>query len=90
VASGTTAISNDLNTSDGERVADRATTRVTAAQSLTPVRLVIEKDPSSGVFIQRHLDKETGELLFQWPNDSWLKLREEFEAKSGTTVDRKV
>jgi hypothetical protein len=87
-ASGSTAIL--ANAAGGvERTADRTVQRVTAAQSAiaSATRLVIEKDAQSGVFVQRHIDAESGALMFQWPRDSWL-VRKDAQDATGQMVDR--
>lgn len=54
-------------------------------------RLSIDVDKESGDFIYRIIDKETGEIINQWPREELLKqARMAREAYEGLVVDKSV
>ena len=53
-------------------------------------RLVIDKDPISGAFVYRTVDRFSGETVSQFPNEELVRLRDSADYISGTIVDKKV
>lgn len=53
-------------------------------------RLVIDKDPISGAFIYRTVDRITGETVAQFRSEELVRLRDSAAYKAGTVFDGKV
>jgi uncharacterized FlaG/YvyC family protein len=53
-------------------------------------KLQIEHDKKTGTFIYRSIDRETGEIVRQWPPEELVKLREYLKEMEGLLVDRQV
>ena len=53
-------------------------------------RLVIDKDPISGTFIYRTVDRLTGETVAQFPNEEIVRLRDSADYQVGTVFNGKV
>lgn len=53
-------------------------------------RLSIEENRETGHFVYRSVDKKSGEVLKQWPEEEILRLIEFFRDLEGILVDRKV
>jgi flagellar protein FlaG len=52
--------------------------------------LQIEQDKTSGTFIYRSIDPDTGEVLSQWPSEKMLELRDYLTQMEGVLVDKTV
>jgi uncharacterized FlaG/YvyC family protein len=52
--------------------------------------LQIEQDKSTGTFIYRTVDPETGEITSQWPPEKLLELRNYLKEMEGVLVDKTV
>ncbi len=59
-------------------------------QSAEKGQLFIERDKTTGEFVYRIIDRETGELIRQWPREEVLRMREALEAVRGALLDRRV
>ena|SRR3982074_2279745 len=60
-------------------------------KSLPPnSKLQIEQDKTSGTFIYRSIDPDTGEVLSQWPSEKLLELRHFLSQMDGVLVDKTV
>jgi len=53
-------------------------------------RLVIDKDPVSGTFIYRTVDRMSGETVAQFPNQEIVRLRDSADYKAGTVFNGKA
>ncbi len=53
-------------------------------------RLTIEHDKETGKFIYKTVDRETGEVIKQWPREEVLKAISAYQKASGLIVDKKV
>jgi len=53
-------------------------------------RLTIEHDQDSGKFIYKTIDRETGEVIKQWPREEVLKAISAYQAASGLIIDKLV
>jgi flagellar protein FlaG len=53
-------------------------------------KLQIEQDKTSGTFIYRSIDPDTGEVLSQWPSEKMLELRDYLTQMEGVLVDKTV
>jgi flagellar protein FlaG len=53
-------------------------------------RLVIDKDPVSGTFIYRTVDRATGETVGQFPSEEIVRLRDSADYMAGTVFDGKA
>ena len=53
-------------------------------------KLQIEQDEDSGVFIYRSINRDTGEVIDQWPPEALLKLRQALRELDGMLVDKEV
>jgi flagellar protein FlaG len=53
-------------------------------------KLQIERDQTTGTFIYRSVDADTGQLIKQWPSEQLLALREYLTQMEGMLVDKKV
>jgi flagellar protein FlaG len=53
-------------------------------------RLSISRDPASGTFIYRSIDRETGEVIRQWPVESMLQFKAYLRHAEGVLIDSKV
>ena len=51
-------------------------------------RLVIEKDSETGKFIHKLVDPNTGEVVRQWPDESWLEFAKMHGAPNGLWVNQ--
>lgn len=49
----------------------------------TDYRLVIDKDPISGTFVYRTVDRATGETVTQFPSEQLMKMRDSGDYKAG-------
>jgi flagellar protein FlaG len=49
-------------------------------------RLVIEEDQASGAFIYKTLNRNTGEVILQYPREEVLKLKERANYKAGAII----
>lgn len=67
-----------------------------ALRALTPelmnsaTRLSIEKDKGSGTFIYRAVDRDTGDVVHQWPGEDMLEMMRFLREYDGMLVDDKV
>lgn len=55
-------------------------------QNQIDLRLVIEEDPVSGSYVYKTLDRETGEVVQQWPRDEVLKLKQAETYEAGAVI----
>ncbi len=53
-------------------------------------RLSIQRDHSTGTFIYRSIDRETGEVVRQWPVESMLQFKAYLRQVEGVLVDDKI
>jgi flagellar protein FlaG len=53
-------------------------------------RLVIDKDPISGTFIYKTVDRSTGETVAQFPSDEIVTLRDSADYMAGTVFKAQV
>jgi flagellar protein FlaG len=53
-------------------------------------RLVIEKDPASGTFIYKTVERATGVVVTQLPSEEVVRLKDSASYTSGSLVDDKV
>jgi flagellar protein FlaG len=53
-------------------------------------RLVIDKDPVSGMYVYRTVDRMIGETVAQFPNDELVRLRDNAAYKPGTVFNGKA
>lgn len=53
-------------------------------------RLTIEKDRTTGKFIYKTIDRETGEVIRQWPREKMLQAIGRFREAEGLLIDKKV
>jgi flagellar protein FlaG len=53
-------------------------------------RLVVDKDPVSGAFIYRTVDRVSGETVSQFPSEEIVKLRDSADYQAGTVFNGKV
>jgi flagellar protein FlaG len=49
-------------------------------------RLIIEEDSASGAFVYKTLNRNTGEIVLQFPRDEVLKLREQANYEAGSVI----
>jgi uncharacterized FlaG/YvyC family protein len=53
-------------------------------------KLQIEQDKTTGVFIYRSIDPETGEVIMQWPSEKLLEMHDYLREMEGMLVDTQV
>ena|SRR5882724_7399821 len=53
-------------------------------------KLHIFQDKSTGEFIYRSVDPNTGEVIKQWPSEKLLELRKDLKAMEGLLIDTQV
>lgn len=53
-------------------------------------KLTIEKDRETGKFVYKTVDRETGEVIRQWPREKMLEAIGHFREAEGLLIDRKV
>jgi flagellar protein FlaG len=53
-------------------------------------RLVIDKDPVSGLFIYKTVDRVTGETVTQYPDAEVVRMRDSADYTAGTVFSGKV
>jgi uncharacterized FlaG/YvyC family protein len=53
-------------------------------------KLQIEQDKSTGTFIYRSVDPDTGEIIQQWPPEKLLELRDFLKEMEGVLVDKQA
>ena len=56
----------------------------------TNSKLQIEHDKSTGTYIYRAIDPDTGEVISQYPPEELVKLREYLAEMAGMLVDKKI
>jgi len=86
------AVSTSTNLSPEQRVEvlQEAVAKL-IKKSLPPnSKLQIEQDKSSGTFIYRSIDPDTGEVISQWPSEKLLELRDFLTHMEGVLVDKTV
>ena len=49
-------------------------------------RLIIEEDEASGAFIYKTLNRNTGDVVLQFPRDEVLKLKEQASYEAGAII----
>lgn len=49
-------------------------------------RLVIEEDQATGAFVYKTIDRNTGEVVLQFPREEVLKLKEQKDYKAGAVI----
>lgn len=49
-------------------------------------RLIIEEDQATGSFVYKTLNRETGEIVVQFPREQVLKLKEEARYQAGAII----
>ena len=60
-------------------------------KSLPPnSKLQITQDESTGTYVYRSIDRDTGEVLKQWPSEQLLALREYLKEMEGMLLDKQV
>jgi flagellar protein FlaG len=58
-----------------------------SSQSQTDLRLVIEEDGSTGAFVYKTIDRRTGEVVQQLPQEALLRLKDDLEYLPGMVLD---
>ncbi len=53
-------------------------------------RLSITRDADSGMYIYRSVDRESGEVLRQWPAESMLQFKAYIRKVTGLMIDRQA
>lgn len=53
-------------------------------------RLAIEKDQETGKFVYKTIDRETGEVIRQWPREKMLEAIGHFRTAEGLLIDKTV
>jgi uncharacterized FlaG/YvyC family protein len=53
-------------------------------------KLQIEQDKTSGTFIYRSINPDTGEVITQWPPEKLLELRDYLKEMEGVLVNKQV
>jgi flagellar protein FlaG len=53
-------------------------------------RLVIDKDPVSGTFVYKTVDRATGEIVTQLPSEEVIRLKDSASYTAGRLVDDKA
>src|SRR5258706_6795806 len=53
-------------------------------------KLQIEQDKTTGTFVYRSIDPDTGEVISQWPSEKLLELRDFLAQMEGVLVDKTV
>lgn len=53
-------------------------------------KLRIDQDKETGTYIYRSVDKETGQVVRQWPPDELVKLRDSMRELEGMLLDHKA
>src|SRR5258706_16247258 len=53
-------------------------------------KLQIEQDKTSGTFVYRSVDPDTGEIISQWPPEKLIELRQYLKEMEGVLVDKTV
>jgi len=56
----------------------------------TNSKLQIEQDKTTGAFIYRSVDPNTGEVIQQWPSEKLLELRGFLKEMEGVLLDKQV
>lgn len=78
---------DDVKTSD---FISRAEDILNKALSLKNTRLSIDIDEKSGIFIYKGIDKETGEVVSQFPAEEILALIGQYKEPEGIVVDEQA
>ena len=63
---------------------------IAKAEGMEQGRLVIERDNESGRFVHKLLDPQSGEVVRQWPEESWLEFAKAHHAPKGLWVNQSV
>ena len=53
-------------------------------------KLQVEQDKTTGTFIYRSIDPDTGEVIRQWPPEQLLELHDHLKTMEGMLVDTKA
>ncbi|MFL5295375.1 MAG: flagellar protein FlaG [Phenylobacterium sp.] len=59
-------------------------------QDTADMRLVIEEDKASGLYVYKTVDRRTGEVLQQLPREQVLQLKEQVDYVAGNVVRTKA
>jgi uncharacterized FlaG/YvyC family protein len=80
------------NLTSGQRVEVlRGAVEKLIKKSLPPnSKLQIEQDKTSGTFIYRSVNPDTGEVITQWPPEKLLELRDYLKEMEGVLVNTQV
>ncbi len=60
------------------------------AQDPADLRLVIEKDKASGTYVYKTVDRRTGDVVQQFPNEQLLRLRQAESYEAGAVITAKA
>jgi len=67
--------------------ADQAKAQQPSISSGADLRLVIEEDSGSGSYVYKTVDRRTGEVVQQYPQDDLLRMREQQAYVAGGVVN---
>lgn len=85
------AVVASSNTSETQEPLERAAeilTEILPNGGLTNTRLVINKDDSTGDFVYQTLDKDTGEVIRQFPPETIAEMLSNIREVEGLAVDK--
>jgi uncharacterized FlaG/YvyC family protein len=86
------AVNPSTNLTPGQRVEvlQEAVAKLIKKSMPPNSKLQIEQDKTSGTFIYRSIDPDTGEVLSQWPSEKMVELRDYLTQMEGVLLDKTV
>ena len=87
---GTPNLVTDLQPDQRVEVLQGAVEKLIKKSLPTNSKLQIEQDKTTGTFIYRSVDPDTGEVIQQWPSEKLLELRDFLKEMAGVLVDKQV
>jgi flagellar protein FlaG len=61
-----------------------------AVKTAADYRLVIEEDEAAGMFVYKTLDRQTGEIVSQFPREEILRMRDSGDYQAGSVLKTQV
>lgn len=89
-APGATAPIAETLHADAVKAAEAALRTIAPELAAETSRLSIARDPASGLFIYRTVDKKSGQVISQWPAEAMLALLSQSRDLEGVLFDRRI
>jgi flagellar protein FlaG len=87
------AASSAGNTAQNSTTDDNAGGAATGGQSKTPyyeLRLTVDKDPQTGTFIYKAINRYTGEVVSELPHESVMEMQKSEQYQAGSVINTAI